>query len=489
MSNTKAHRYKALGGPRLIWLQALAVAVILLIVLTITLRLLYTLWPGSDWVQVWHDGANRRLAAETVAEAGGKRIAEALDLVARLDAADAKPLPAAQLTTVNATLAYAQQIIVRCAHACDEPCIGPPPSASTVAQTQVRASISVSAIKPAGLVATAALGAGPVPPTAPETWIPLGPTTPTRRQLTTIREHLLLAQKLLVCRLRSNQTPVAQPGFWDILWQHTPSESAPWTTRKAGAPRRNISTNPEWQLLPDEVALYNKTYQSTLELRPPAFLGSSELNYLAIIFLFGVLGACIRGLASLSKYVGNLSFEPRWSLYYIAQPLVGGGLAMAFYAVLRGGFMNTESSAALVTNLYACSALGVLVGVATQEALTKIANVAGQLFADAQDVNDKNKLHQPRSDTVVPVIQNVQLSADGLSGTVTGLRLQNARQLFIGSRNPLILASGPTCIYFRTDGLGRLVQADLKSIFVETDHGGSAVFDDTTPDQPPPPSV
>ena len=45
----------------------------------------------------------------------------------------------------------------------------------------------------------------------------------------------------------------------------------------------------------------------------------------------------MHGLASMSAHLGLARLTSNWWLYYIARPLVGGGLALCIHVVLRGG--------------------------------------------------------------------------------------------------------------------------------------------------------
>ena len=407
-------------APRRIW--SVIVAVYFIALLFVSLRLIFTLWPGSDWVRSWYDGPQRSDALATVAEQGGKRIADALDELGRLEAKSTTSLSSQQATTINQTLSYADQILTL--------------------------SIYLEKRQPA--------------PEGPR-WTPVSLDIPPRSQRENLTQLLQQAQARLMGTVSAARSELQRhPAFLDVMLSRPPP------------PHSGPSPLP-----PGDLSRFEAAYRANLEKQSPALLGSTELNYLVVIFLFGVLGACARGLASLARFMGNRSFAPQWSLFYLSQPWIGGALALAFYAVLRGGFMSTENSAAIVTNIHACSALGVLVGVSTAEALAKLRNLAEQFFTDDQeDDQDKDPARGPRNPTPKPVIQDVSLLTGGRLGILRGRQLQGATKLLVGTREMLIEANGDTAISFQVPPTqADLSPADLKGVVVETPAGASPPVD------------
>jgi hypothetical protein len=76
-----------------------------------------------------------------------------------------------------------------------------------------------------------------------------------------------------------------------------------------------------------------------------SFSISDEVRLLLIVAFAGGLGGQVRSLRSLSWYVGNRELKRSWLLLYIVAPLVGAGLALVFYFVIRGGFFATGTTA------------------------------------------------------------------------------------------------------------------------------------------------
>jgi hypothetical protein len=109
------------------------------------------------------------------------------------------------------------------------------------------------------------------------------------------------------------------------------------------------------------------------------FTISDEVGLLLIVAFAGGLGSQIRSMRSLSWYVGNRMLKRSWLLQYFLTPLVGAGLALIFYFVIRGGFFATETTAQQ-TSIYGFAGLAGLVGMFSEQAILKLKSVTETLF-------------------------------------------------------------------------------------------------------------
>jgi hypothetical protein len=91
--------------------------------------------------------------------------------------------------------------------------------------------------------------------------------------------------------------------------------------------------------------------------------------------LLGAAGGAVHGLASLSSHVGRGTFDASWTIFYIARPFVGAGMALITYLVLKSGIggFNVESDLALL-------AWGTLAGLYSQPALDKLKEIFATIF-------------------------------------------------------------------------------------------------------------
>lgn len=161
--------------------------------------------------------------------------------------------------------------------------------------------------------------------------------------------------------------------------------------------------------------------------RPRAFLlpGSlpitREVQLLLIVLLAGALGSHIHGLQSLADFVGNRTLTASWFWWYITRPFIGMAMALVFYAVLRGGFLAGTPADGRLVNAFAVLAVAALVGMFSDTAALKLADVFDTLFKTADQRG--GRLAAPVIDTLDPA--SVKVGAAGVV-TIVGDRLGKA---------------------------------------------------------------
>lgn len=107
-----------------------------------------------------------------------------------------------------------------------------------------------------------------------------------------------------------------------------------------------------------------------------------EVLLLYIVLLSGIIGACIWSLYALSKHLSaDQDFDRIWSGWYFVRPFLGGGLAVALYALLRAGLFSTESGVS-ATSVIGVSALSFLVGLFAENAIHKLHDIADTVFGN-----------------------------------------------------------------------------------------------------------
>jgi hypothetical protein len=102
--------------------------------------------------------------------------------------------------------------------------------------------------------------------------------------------------------------------------------------------------------------------------------------------LLGAGGGTIHGLASLSVHVGRATFHPNWTLFYLARPFVGAGMALITYLVLSSGIGGFVAEKELV--LFAWAALA---GLYSQPALDKLRDLFVSLFKADSNANSSRR--------------------------------------------------------------------------------------------------
>ena len=98
-----------------------------------------------------------------------------------------------------------------------------------------------------------------------------------------------------------------------------------------------------------------------------------------IAFLAGIVGSTTHGISSLMDFRGNRRLFRSWSLWYFGLPIVGGMVAVVFYIVVRAGFISSNSDANNL-NPFGITAVSVMVGLFTDKATTKLAEVFDTMF-------------------------------------------------------------------------------------------------------------
>lgn len=126
-------------------------------------------------------------------------------------------------------------------------------------------------------------------------------------------------------------------------------------------------------------------------------LGPTERAVLLMVVLLGLLGGCLRVLASISRYVGNIKFRQSWVVYYVVQPFVGAGLAVAVVLLLRVGVLSPASIGGADplqnVNVLGFYGIAVLTGLFAKNAMDKLSEVFMTLFRtqrrDEDTLNNK----------------------------------------------------------------------------------------------------
>ncbi len=112
-----------------------------------------------------------------------------------------------------------------------------------------------------------------------------------------------------------------------------------------------------------------------------------EVRLLVIVALSGALGSLVHALRSFYWYVGHRALMRSWLIQYIMLPFVGTTLALAFYLVIRGGFFSPQANLT-DTQPFGFAALGVLVGMFSEQAILKLKEIANTLLTEPSPGSD-----------------------------------------------------------------------------------------------------
>ncbi|MCW4030737.1 MAG: hypothetical protein NWE80_00045 [Candidatus Bathyarchaeota archaeon] len=117
----------------------------------------------------------------------------------------------------------------------------------------------------------------------------------------------------------------------------------------------------------------------------PLFLGlfslnlNAELTMILIVISAGAIGAFIQSLGSIAFHRAKKDLTEEWAAWYVTRPLIGAGLALAIYLVLRAGFIGVGTDASSI-NIFGTAAIAAISGMFTDKATTKLKEVANTIL-------------------------------------------------------------------------------------------------------------
>ncbi len=165
---------------------------------------------------------------------------------------------------------------------------------------------------------------------------------------------------------------------------------------------------------------------------------SQNIRILVIVMVVGALGSLIHVFRSFYWYVGNRTLKNSWLLMYILLPFSGGGLAVLFYLIIRGGI-----SAQAPTNpssLDGYAAIAALVGMFSQEALQKLKQLAAAIFTNAESGKDP-AIPALKISGIAPSVGPI---AGGTQVTISGTGFAAGNQVTFGGVVATVVAAVST---------------------------------------------
>ena len=129
---------------------------------------------------------------------------------------------------------------------------------------------------------------------------------------------------------------------------------------------------------------------------------TSEAQLVLLVVLAAALGAQAFVIRSFSWYVGQRRLINSWLMNYLLMPFAGIAVALAFYFVIRGGFLSSKYTTANLSPV-GFVAMGLLVGMFTDSAVFKLKTVAEAFFDKKQEGDDPASDKTSDSSTTTPV--------------------------------------------------------------------------------------
>lgn len=133
-----------------------------------------------------------------------------------------------------------------------------------------------------------------------------------------------------------------------------------------------------WPAATENLAL-SATRQITFYPTGFSFVLDPELSLILVVMICGIIGACAFSLYAISDHLKDEDFNRKYESWYITRPIVGAGLALLFYFLLRGGVLTIGADLKNM-NLLGVAAISGLVGMFSEQAMIKLRDVARPLF-------------------------------------------------------------------------------------------------------------
>jgi len=116
-----------------------------------------------------------------------------------------------------------------------------------------------------------------------------------------------------------------------------------------------------------------------------------ELILAATMVLAGVVGAGAFSLYAISLHLGpQQDFDKAWTGWYLLRPLVGAGLALIVYVLVRGGILSVGADLKDL-NFLGFTGICFLVGLFAEHAMQKLNDLADTTFGKTHDESSRSK--------------------------------------------------------------------------------------------------
>jgi len=150
-----------------------------------------------------------------------------------------------------------------------------------------------------------------------------------------------------------------------------------------------------WPANTEDLAL-NATRSVTLYPTDVSFSLGAETSLIFVMIFSGIIGACVFSFFAISHHLGaEKDFDKVWEAWYLLRPVVGAGLALVFYFLLRGGVLTIGADLKNL-NLVGVASLAGLVGMFSEQAMIRLEALADTLLGTAPG-DEKKKTSKPET--------------------------------------------------------------------------------------------
>jgi hypothetical protein len=162
-----------------------------------------------------------------------------------------------------------------------------------------------------------------------------------------------------------------------------------------------------------------------------SFSADRDHSLLLLVLIMGAVGSWLHALSSFLDFVGNRNFVTSWIAWYLMRPILGAMMAVIFYVVIRAGFFSQSIEGLKAINPFSIAALAGLVGLFTQRATKKLADVFDALFpTNKKDLDSLDATNSPATISKLNP-EKVTVGATSLLVQVTGTNFTEKSIAFV----------------------------------------------------------
>jgi len=125
---------------------------------------------------------------------------------------------------------------------------------------------------------------------------------------------------------------------------------------------------------------------------PEIVFTNQEIRLVLFATLFGIIGASIHGLGSLTAWISTDKLQAGWGIWYLTRPPIGAALAIITYIIIRAGFISGTGGPAAISD-FGVAGISALVGLMTDEMTSKLRDVFDTLFGIKKPEAEKGESH------------------------------------------------------------------------------------------------
>ena len=117
---------------------------------------------------------------------------------------------------------------------------------------------------------------------------------------------------------------------------------------------------------------------------------SGNDRLMLVAMLTGVIGSLIHVMTSFADFAGNRRLARSWLPWYALRPVIGMGLALFFYLVMRAGLLSAQTSPGEI-NPFGVAAVSGLAGMFSKQATDKLSETFSVLFKPGPGKGDDQR--------------------------------------------------------------------------------------------------